>query len=108
MKSMTLLANGQPLPVNAVVLLTKAILPEVAARLDVPVASGVGKSIPTAPLDASFSRKYLPGASRHGPVGHRAVTGQLVPVAEACCTDQPAKSTVDVPRLNTSMKSFLN
>src|ERR1700720_3161644 len=104
---MTVAAKGQALPVNAVVLVTNAILPEVADKLDVPVASGAGKLPPTAPLDPSCTRKYLPGASRQLPDWHSAVTGQLVPVAAACCTDQPARSTVVVPRLKISTKSFL-
>ena len=31
-----------------------------------------------------------------------------VPVAEAYCTDQPARLTLDVPRLKSSMKSCVN
>src|SRR2546423_3075433 len=100
--------NGQPLPVNAVELLTRASLPEVTDKFDVPVASAAGKSAPTVGLEGpSFTRKYLPGAMEQLPDGHSAVTDQLVPVADACCADQPAISTVVVPRLNSSMKSFL-
>src|SRR2546425_4369871 len=96
--------KGQPLVVNAVESLTSAILPAVTERFDVPVASAVGKSAPTVGLEGpSFTRKYLPGAIKQLPDGHRAVTDQLVPVAEACCTDQPARSTVPAPRLNSSM-----
>src|SRR5437762_3740470 len=95
--------NGQPLPVNAVELLTSAILPAVTDRFEVPVASAAGKSAPTVGLEGpSLTRKYLPGVIKQLPDGHSAVTDQLVPVAEACCTDQPARSTVPVPRLNSS------
>ena len=37
-----------------------------------------------------------------------AVTCQVVPVADAYCTDQPFKLTATLPRLKSSMKSFLN
>jgi len=73
------------------VLLTRAILPAVRDKAEVPVASGVGKSAPIAPPDDSLTRKYFPGAIRHGPGEHNAVTDQEVPADEACCTDQPAR-----------------
>ena len=81
---------------------------EPVPRFEVPLASGAGKSAPIVGLDgASFTRKYLPGDIKHGPGEQRGVTDQLVPVADACCTDHPVRSTVVVPRLNNSMKSFL-
>src|SRR5690242_10033824 len=95
--------NGQPLSAKAIELVTRAILPEVTDKFEVPVASAAGKSAPTVGLlGPSFTRKYLPGVIKQGPDGQSAVTDQLVPVADACCMDQPARSTVVVPRLNNS------
>src|SRR5438128_12151418 len=96
--------DGQE-PESAVVVVTSATLPVVPLRLIEPVASGVGRfCVPPAPA-ASCTRKYLPGASRHGPVAQSGVTDHVpVPVAVFSCTDQPARSTVVVPRLKTSIK----
>src|SRR6184192_525041 len=107
MKSITLAASGQPLPVKVVMLFTRAIFAAVADRFDVPAASGGGRFAPTAPLDASCTRKYLPGANKHGPLGQSGVTDQVVPADAACWTDQPARSTLMPPRLKISIKSFL-
>src|SRR5205085_9271168 len=100
---------------SAVVLLTSATFAAVALKLIVPVASAVGSATPQGAFPqeavlvaASCTRTYFPGASRQLPVEQSGVTDQLVLVAEAPCTDQPAKSTVAVPRLKISMKSFLN
>ena len=68
-------------PVRAVVPFTKAILPFTAPMLIVPIASGVGKGIPTAPPDASWIRKYLP-AGIDVPLGI-VVTCHVVPVGAA-------------------------
>lgn len=87
-------------------MLTNATFAAVAERLAVPLASDVGRLAPTAPPDPSCTRKYWPGAIVHAPA-HKVVMVQLVPVAEAVCTDQPVMSAVVVPRLNSSMKSFL-
>jgi hypothetical protein len=57
MKSIVVLENGQPLPLNAVVLLTSATLAAVADRFALPAASGVGKSLPLVPPDPSCTRK---------------------------------------------------
>src|SRR5258707_15470495 len=100
--------SGQPLPFKAVLLVTKAILPPLTAKFAVPEASGAGRFEPTAPPDPSANKKYFPGGSKQGLAGQSAATFQVLPVAEACWTDQPAKSTVVVPRLKISMKSFLN
>src|ERR1700686_2320524 len=53
--------EGQAVALNAVLLLTRATLPLPAAMLIEPVASAVGKGLPTAPPDASCTRKYCPG-----------------------------------------------
>ncbi len=44
-KSITEAGNGQPVPVNAVVLFTSATLPAVALIAVLPVALGVGKLV---------------------------------------------------------------
>ena len=55
-KSTTLPANGQPLPLSAVVAFTSATLPVVALIAMAPVASGVGRPlVPPAPA-ASWTR----------------------------------------------------
>ena len=42
---------------------TKATLPAPALRLNVPLASAVGRNSPVLPPDASCRKKYWPGAS---------------------------------------------
>src|SRR2546425_12392269 len=80
--------NGHPLSVSAVELVTRAVLPDVTDRFEVPVASAAGRSAPTVGLlGPSLTRKYLPGAIKQEPEAQSAVTDQLVPVADACCTD---------------------
>src|SRR5260370_40292024 len=74
--------------------------------LILPDASGAGRLDPFVPPD-SCTRKYWPEASEQVPEGQSAVVDQLAAEAEAYCTDQPVMSVVVVPRLNSSMKSFL-
>src|SRR5690349_22022625 len=77
------------LPLNEIELLTRAILPVVALMLMSPVMFAVtGNGEPFAPLDASCTRKYSPGAIVP-PSGCLLV--QLVLAAEAYCNDQPAR-----------------
>ncbi len=79
---------GQP-PVSAVVVLTRATLPAVALIAMVPMASGVGRLVvPPVPW-ASWIRYFVLAAR----VPEMGVTCQVVPVAEAYCTDQPVKLT---------------
>ncbi len=76
------------LPLNEIELLTSATLPVVALMLMSPEMLGVtGSGEPFAP-GASATRKYSPGAIVP-PSGCLLV--QLVPVAEAYCSDQPAR-----------------
>jgi hypothetical protein len=91
------------------VLLVTATLPLLADIATLPLASGAGKLAPSAPAAVpSCTRKYWPGATLQGPVGQTAVTDQApVPVADAYCTDQPARLTGEAPRLKSSTKSFL-
>lgn len=90
-------------------LLATATLPPLADIAMPPLASGVGKLAPSAPAAVpSCTRKYWPGATLQGPAGQAAVTDHApVPVAEAYCTDQPARLTDEAPRLKSSTKSFL-
>jgi hypothetical protein len=57
MKSITDEPKGQPLPLSALVLLTNATFAAVAEKFVVPLASGAGRSAPTAPPDPSCTRK---------------------------------------------------
>ena len=106
-KSTTDAPIGHPVVASTVVLFTRATLPAVAAIAMLPVASGVGRlTEPPAPA-ASCTRKYAPGwTTTFG----RFVRLELLklPTDEAYCTDQPFRLTADVPRLCSSMKSFLN
>jgi hypothetical protein len=90
--------------VTAVLPRTSAILPLVAARLLVPVASAAGSAAPTVPPDASCTRKYRPGAI----VPDSGVGCHDVPAEVAYWTLQPETSTVVVPPLKSSTKSFRN
>ena len=87
-------------------LATRATFPSLDDMLMLPVASAAGKLDPFAPPDSCI-RKYWPGASVQVPDGQIGVVDQLVADAEAYWTDQPVMSAVVVPRLNSSMKSFL-
>src|SRR6185369_6572580 len=70
-------------------LLTRASLPVVALMLMSPVMFALtGSAAPFEPPDASWTRKYSPGAIVP-PSGCLLV--QLVPAAEAYCSDQPAR-----------------
>src|SRR6266436_5602023 len=103
-----LMLDGQE-PESVIVVETRATLAAVPLRLIVPVASGVGRLWATPDPAASCTRKYFPGSSRQGPLRQSGVTAQLpVPVSEISWTDQPVRSTVVVPRLKISIKSFLN
>lgn len=94
---------------SAVVLLVTATLPLLADIAMLPLASGVGRLAPSAPAAVpSCTKKYWPGATVQGPAGQTAVTDHApAPVADAYCTDQPARLTAEAPRLKSSMKSFL-
>src|SRR5262245_16373090 len=77
------------LPLSETELLTSAILPVVALMLMSPVMVALtGNGAPFAPPDASWTRKYSPGAIVP-PSGCLLV--QLVPAADAYCNDQPAR-----------------
>jgi hypothetical protein len=67
------------------VLLRTATLPLLADIEMLPLASGVGRFAPSAPVAVpSCTRKYWPGATLHGPTGQTVVTDHApVPVAEA-------------------------
>jgi hypothetical protein len=71
------------------------------------VTSGVGKAFPSAPLDPSWISRYCPAAIVQVPIGHSGVTAQVLPLLAMYCTDHPVMSTLALPRLNSSMKSFL-
>src|SRR5215470_10379378 len=104
MKSFTPAWVAQPVPqVSRVWSVFSATLPLVALIAIVPVASGVGSGTPEPAPAASWIRKYLPGAML--PV--RLVFDHDEPVDDAYCTDQPVMVTVEAPRLNNSMKSFV-
>ena len=71
-----------------------------------PVASGAGSGV-----GAAASRRLLNQvvAVRARSLPASGVTAHVpVPVADAYCTDQPERFTGDVPRLNSSMKSFVS
>ena len=80
--------------------------PTATIRLPTMPAATPGAGPAPAPA-ASFTRKYCPGTSMHGPLGHSGVTNHVVPFAEAYCTDHPATLTAEDPRLKSSIKSFL-
>src|SRR5450830_80923 len=89
--------------VCAVLLLLNNTLPAVPDMARLPEASGVGKScVPPAPL-ACCTSKYWPACKS---IAGKAVTAQLLPVAEAYCTLQLLRFTGLAPRLNNSMKSL--
>ena len=97
-------AEGQLTEARRVWLPTSATFPAVALMEMVPTTSGVGSGVvPPAPW-ASWTRKYWPGASV---VAVRFVFCHTVPVAAAYWTDHPLRLAGDVPRLNSSMKSFV-
>jgi hypothetical protein len=81
---------------------TSPTLPPETARFVVPVASGAGKAAPTAAADASWTRYRPPG----GTEPDKGVTCQVVPAPDVYCSDQLARATVVLPRLNSSTKSF--
>src|SRR5215213_5943753 len=103
---MILALDGQ-LPESGVLLLTNATLPAPAAIAMVAVTSGVGSGVLHGAMAQdpapSCTKKYFPGAIEPD----RTVTCQVVPVSEVYCTDHPVTLTVVVPRLYSSMKSFL-
>ena len=100
-----MVATGQA-PVNGVVELTRATLPAPAAIAMVPVVTSAVNVAPTAPPDASWTSRYLPGCS--SPKLPRLVTDQVVPDgADAYCTDQFETLMAVEPRLKISMKSRL-
>src|SRR5215813_7075925 len=97
---------GQVETARAVVPTTSATLPEVEPRLIEPFASAAGKGVPFDVPPDSRTRKYLPGVM--APVVKLLL---LVPKFEptpAYCTEYGVteKSTIVVPRLNISTKSF--
>ena len=73
---------------------------------DASVTSGVGRGAPTAALEASWTRKYWPGANDTlGSGVSRLVAAPKIPVPLALVywTDQPASEALAVPRLKSSM-----
>ncbi len=102
-----------PLHPSGVVESTRAIFPAVAdMRIGVgSTTSGVGSGAPTAAFEDSWINRYWPGASD--------VAGSSVIIAEfppnsptplplVYWTDQPASDALELPRLNSSMKSCVN
>src|SRR3989344_1924838 len=89
-------------PVSAVVLPTRATLPLAAAMAmaGLLTTSGAGRALPLLPL-ACCTRKYWPGCRVNA--GRLVLLLQLDPVAEAYCTDQPARLTGALPALKSSM-----
>src|SRR5262249_30771235 len=88
---------------SAAAVRTSATFPPETAMFVVPVASGVGRGAPTAAAEASWTRKCAPGATDP----ERLVTCHVVPAPEVYWTDQLPRSTVVLPRLNSSTKSFV-
>ncbi len=99
-------APGQAIAPIVVVVLTRASLPPVPDMLIPPVRSAAGSGLPTAPPLASTMRKYFPGWMVV-PAGMFVLFVHEVPVLDAYCTDHPPMSTATVPRLKSSMKSFV-
>ncbi len=98
---------------SGVVVLTSATLPPVAAMAIgvASVTSGVGRGAPTAALVASWTSRYWPGASvvvGSGVMRLVASPKFPVPVALVYWSDQPSTDAGLVPRLNSSMKSWVN
>src|SRR5512140_274182 len=90
---------------SAVVTLASAILPLVAERFVVDVMSAAGSGAPMAPALLPDTRKYFPGAI----VTLGSTTGLPKSPAElAYWRLIPFSETDVVPRLKSSMKSFVN
>ena len=96
---------------SAVVPTTSATFPPVDpladSRLILPVASGVGNAAPTAPPDASWTRKYCPGAIVPEVMFVLFEPNELPVPANWIEYGVNAKSIVVVPLLKISTKSFL-
>src|SRR5438105_394457 len=96
------------LQATAAVELTSATFPPDALMAMLPIASGLARStVPPAP-GASRIRKYWPGCSVNA---GRSVNEPLLPrfpVVLAYWTDMPPSGIGALPRLKTSMKSFLS
>src|SRR5690242_17872570 len=90
-------------PLNAFIEATNATFPAPAASAMVPVASGVGKVVPTEPPLASAIRKYWPGCRT---TFGNLVTSHDVPAALAYCTLRPFRFTAVADGLKSSIKSF--
>src|SRR2546423_9300887 len=95
-----------PLHPRGVVLLTSATLPPPAPMgMGVEsVASAAGSGAPTAACEASWTRRYWPGAidPESGVIWFAAFPKVPVPVALVYWMDHPARSTDAAPRLNSS------
>ena len=100
-----------PLQPSGVVELTSATLPPVPLMLIgvVSMTSGVGSGDPTAAFVASCTSRYWPGASEpdNGVIRLVADPKLPVPTRSVYWIDQPARSTVVVPRLKSSTKSWV-
>ncbi len=100
-----------PLHPSGVVVLTSATLPPPAAMLIgvESVTSGVGRGVLGVAPAASWISRYCPGARDplSGVMRFVADPKLPVPVALVYWTDHPASDTELLPRLNSSMKSFV-
>ena len=91
--------------VSAVLDATRATLPLVALIALPPLTSWAGSVAPVVPLVPMRTSTERPGCTGASPVN--GVTDQPPPVELVYWTDQVEMSTAVVPRLSSSMKSYL-